>query len=192
MKPDSARSSIMRDRLPRLLLAAALLVAGAGCESMQRKFTRTKTKDEAAPSPVISFEDYNRSVTPLDLYRKHYLMFEYWNSELQNELESRAINPKRLRLASDESLIELGQLQGLLTEEAGVPLTAVIQERRAVDRQLRDANLNPSQAQVIKKTIDAHGRLLNGRFFWRSVKDQLKSRDGAAPAAALPEPPAAP
>ncbi|MDP3769262.1 MAG: hypothetical protein Q8S13_14715 [Dehalococcoidia bacterium] len=153
---------------------------------MQRKFVRKKKGEVEAPSPIITFEDYNRAIAPIDLYRKHYLMFEYWNTELQRELEGRVVNPKRVRLASEESLTELGALQRLLTEEAGAELAPVIEERRAVDRQLRDKGMNRYQGQIVKKTIDAHGRLMNGRFFWRSVKDQLKPREGAGPDAVIP------
>ena len=163
----------MRERVPSLLLAIALL-AGAGCESMQQKFTRRKTKVEEAPAPVITFEDYSRTQTPLDLYRKHYLMFEYWNSELQDALESSPVNPKRVRLASEESYLELQSLQRLLTEEAGAPLAAVLEERRGLNAQLNNQSLSRPAAQLLKKPIDAHARLINGQFFWRTMKDRLK------------------
>lgn len=185
MKPNSAGCS-SRNRAWLAGLGAALLLAGAGCESMQRKFVRKKKGEVEAPSPIITFEDYNRAVAPIDLYRKHYLMFEYWNTELQRELEGRVVNPKRVRLASEESLTELGALQRLLTEEAGAELAPVIEERRAVDRQLRDKGMNRYQGQIVKKTIDAHARLMNGRFFWREVKDQLRPREGAGPDAMIP------
>ncbi len=187
MKPHSDACS-MPNRIPRLLLAAILLIAGAGCESFQRKFTRKKKTDEATPSPVISFQDYSRTQTPMDLYRKHYLMFEYWNSELQDALESSPVNPKRIRLASEESCLELQALQRLLTDEAGAPLAAAIEERQGMDRQLQDRTLTRPAAQLLKKTIDAHARLVNGQFFWRSVQNRLNPR----PAAAAPEAPAAP
>lgn len=185
MKPNSAACS-MRDRFGSVLLAA-LLVVGAGCESMQRKFTRRqKGGTEPEVAPIITFEDYARSITPLDLYRKHYLMFEYWNSELQSELEDSAMNPKRIRLASEESLTELQQLQRYLTNEAAVPLAPVLEERRRLDVRLQDRGLTRADAQVLKKTVDAHARLMNGQFFWRVVKDRLKPREVASPSAVAP------
>src|SRR3989338_8735827 len=77
------------------VLSAAL----TGCESLQRKLIR-KPKNRPKPTPIVTFTDYTRTMTPLDRYRKHAVIFEYWNGELVKALEdtvpNQPVNQKRL------------------------------------------------------------------------------------------------
>ena len=98
--------------------AAVLLLAASGCESLQKKFIRKSKKPESRPTPVVEFEDYMRTTTPIDLYRKHYTVFNYWNAELLEELAVQTPNPKRLKRDSSEALASLYELKKLL--DAGV------------------------------------------------------------------------
>ena len=85
-----------------------------GCESWQRKFVRVSKRPVQRPSPIVRFQDYSQAMTPLERYRKHYLMFQYWDEQLRNELASSSPNPKRFRQASSQSLEELQLLHQLL------------------------------------------------------------------------------
>jgi hypothetical protein len=159
-----------------LVAACGLLLAGTGCESLQRKFTRKPKKLPPPPSPVTSFIDYTRTITPLDLYRKHYLMFDYWHGELVRELEQQNLNTKRVRAASKESLQELERLQSLLLEEPAARLTPILEARRALDRQLQ-ARADAHQALLFKRDLETQARAIHRDFVWRKVEEQLKPRD---------------
>lgn len=160
-------------------MAVVLLMAGAGCESLQKKFIR-KRKQETRPSPIITFEDYTRTMTSLDKYRKHYLLFNYWNGELISVLQERDANPKRARRASGESLQELGIMRGLLTDTAAARVTPLIEERERLDRQLQRGLSAPSELGLAVRQLERQTREVHRSLFWRDVEDQLKD-DAKAP-----------
>ena len=176
-KPQATSNS--RTILRMLRVACGLsLVAVVGCESLQRKFTRKPSQSHPL-SPIIQFEDYTRSMTPLDRYRKHLMLFDYWNNDLTESLQGSSCNAKRLRRASSESLLELQTLQGLLTDEAATRLTQLLEERAAINQQIQQGTVEPFQANVVVRTLEAQTRQMHRDFYWRKVEDRLKPLDDA-------------
>jgi len=163
------------------LLAAGcwLLVAGTGCESLQKKFIR-KPKAQPRPSPITMFQDYTHASTPLERYRKHYLMFDYWNSQLLDTLqEADRMNPKRAERSSSEAITELEMLQGFLRDDVAAGLTPVIEERRTIHRQLRSPSSASSQLHRIRRDLESQTRQVRRQFYWRQVEDHLKEGPAA-------------
>ena len=159
-----------------LCAVCCVLCAGlTGCESLERKFTRKPKNPEQAPSPIITFQDYTRAMTPLDRYRKHYLMFKYWNDELLGALQSPSLNSKRLKRSSTEALAELQTLEGLIVDELAAHLAPLLDARAKIDRQLRSIGFSESQAQGITRTLEAQTRQIDREFSWRDVQDRLKT-----------------
>ena len=156
-------------------VCCALSAVLTGCESLERKFTRKPTGPKPAPTPIITFEDYTRTMTPLDRYRKHYLMFDYWNGEVLQALQSPPLNPKRFGRASSEALGELTTLQGLLADDLAARLVPLIEERAKIDRALRSGSFSESQAQIIVHALEAQTRQIHREFFWRDVQDHVQS-----------------
>ena len=162
-----------------LLLPTAyclLLPVVTGCESLQRKFTRKSRQPVARPNPIIQFEDYTRTMTPLDRYRKHYLMFDYWNDELLQALQSNSPNPKRFKRASSESLSELKTMQQLVTDDVAARFDPVIEARTKIDRELQSASFSNAQTSSIGHVLEAQTRQVHRELFWRDVEDKLKAQ----------------
>jgi hypothetical protein len=177
-------------RQAALCLMAATLLLG-GCESLQRKFVRKSKRPTERLSPVIAFQDYSRTMTPLDRYRKHFLMFDYWNGDLVAALQDTRPNPKRLRRSSSEALMELQTLQQLLNEEKGAALTSLIEARARIDRQLQHPSLNLGLASTLARQLEAQDRAIRREFFWREAQDHLRPEAAAAEALAPEETPSA-
>ena len=156
------------------MLIAVCCLLSAGCESFQRKFVRKAKQPPPAPTPIIQFQDYSHALTPIDRYRKHYLIFDYWQSELVTALESPPLNPKRLRRASADSFAELQVLQGLLDENTATRMTPLIEERARLNGQLQSEVPSEPQARSLRGALEAQGRQLHRDFFWRDVEDHLK------------------
>ena len=165
-----------RSRVFWLTVCSALLTGLAGCESLERKFTRKPKNPPPPPNPIIQFQDYTRSMTPLDRYRKHYMIFDYWNEEFIETLRSSSMNEKRLARASTEALGELRTLQGLLREDKGAQLAPLLQEREAIDRQVQRGVVGTLQAATTLRVLEAQSRQLHRDFFWRDVQDHLKEQ----------------
>ena len=165
----------------RLLLSAVCcLLSAGGCESFQRKFVR-KSKSERPVSPIISFQDYSGAMTPLERYRKHYIMFEYWNSDVIESLQGGSPNPKRYRQSAEEALSELQTLQSLLSEDVAAKFAPLIAERVKINRQLQNPAMNISQAGSAAQSLERQARRMHREFFWRDVQEQLKAPVAAAP-----------
>lgn len=161
----------------RIMLIAYCLVLSAaltGCESLQRKFTRKSKRPEARPNPIISFQDYSQAMTPLDRYRKHYLIFDYWNSELLAALQDAHPNPKRFKRASGEALSELEALKDLVTEDVATQMTPILEERATIHRQLQSGTFTQSQATGVWHRLESQTRQIHREFFWRDVEERLK------------------
>ncbi len=167
----------MRPRSCMLLLTTycSLLTVLVGCESLERKLTRKPKHPPPAPSPIIQFQDYTRSMTPLDRYRKHYMIFDYWNGEFIEALQSPSLNQKRLSRASTESLGELRTMQGLLREDKAAQFAPLLEEREAIDRQLQGGGIDALRAVTPLRQLEAQSRQIHRDFFWRDVQDQLRT-----------------
>ena len=182
-------------RVGMALVCGAALLSTIGCESLQKKFTRKKPYVPA--SPIVSFQDYAQAMTPLDRYRKHYALFDYWNAELLDALQPRAgammlgtasgnVNPKRVKLAAGESLQELQMLQSLLQEGPANALQPLVDERATLTAQLTTGTFSFSQTSTIVRTLEQHSRDIKRDWYWRKVEDLLEA---PVPAVAAQAPP---
>jgi hypothetical protein len=153
---------------------------GTGCESLQKKFIR-KSKPQARPSPIISFQDYTRAITPLDRYRKHYVLFEYWNAELLDGLKVHTTNSKRLKRTSAESLEELRILRGLLQDDLAARMDRIIEERQGLDRQIQSGSYSQAQLDAMRRALETQTRQLDREFFWRDAEDRLRESTNGTP-----------
>ena len=162
-------------------LVTSSLVTGCGCEALQKKFVRKRKTPLTRPTPIIHFQDYTRALTSLDRYRKHYVMFDYWNDELVGTLEDRDFNLKRLRKDSAEALQELRVLQGLLQEDLAAEVDPLIEERAALNRRIQDRHLMPSDLGAIRQRLEVQTRQIHRALFWRAVEDRLNVSRDAAP-----------
>ena len=151
----------------------SLVAALSGCESLQRKLTRKK-KPQPPPTPITIFQDYSAAMTPLDRYRKHYAIFDYWNAGLLDALQARVPNPKRIKLASTEALGELETMKGLLLDEVAARLDPLLKAQAEIHRELLNSGFEVSRSDAIKRRLESQTRAIHREFFWRKVQDQLK------------------
>ena len=169
-----------------LVISCGLACGLTGCESVQRKFTRRSKKSQSPPTPIINFQDYTQAMTPLDRYRKHALIFDYWNGELSAGLSAHPLNPKRYKHASSESLGELQAMQSLLSDEMAARMSPVIEQRVKLNRQLQSPAFGESQSSVVLRTVEQQTLQIHREFFWRDVEDELKP-PSTAPAPPRPD-----
>lgn len=170
------------------LLSGILLVSVAGCESLERKFVRKSKTPKPPPTPIISFQDYSQAMTPLDRYRKHYMIFDYWNDDLIQALQSPPLNPKRYKQASSESLAELQTMQQLVNDEFAPRFDPLIAARVKLDRELQTGNVGEGQTSFLCRTLETQKRQLHRDFFWRDVQDRLKPQPSPNGQANAPAP----
>ena len=171
------QGSVLGFLLPHFL-TVSLFTGLMGCESLERKFVRRPKHPKPPPSPVINFEDDSQAMTPLDRYRKHALMFDYWNHDLMEALETSSPNPKRYHHASTEAIGELEAMRRLVTEEIAERFTPLIDERLRLDRQLQRSTLSQAEAALISQALDRQSREIHRTLLWRDVQEHLITVDG--------------
>ncbi|MBI4354161.1 MAG: hypothetical protein HY595_02880 [Candidatus Omnitrophica bacterium] len=157
-----------------LALCCGALVVGTGCEAMQKKFVRKRKTPLARPAPIVTFQDYTRAMTPLDRYRKHYVMFDYWNTELLGVLEDRDFSIKRLRKYSSEALQELRLLHGMLQYDLAADVEPLIHEREKSDQHIQQRLVMPSDLGALRQRLEVQTRQIHRELSWRHVEDRLK------------------
>jgi phytoene dehydrogenase-like protein len=113
----------------------------------------------------------------LDRYRKHALMFEYWNGELIDALGPAGSNVKRIKRASAEALQELTTLQSTLQEDYAALLQPMLEARRSLDAQVQRGTYMPPQRDQLLRSVEAQTRQFSRQFSWRDVEDHLKSEE---------------
>ncbi len=165
-----------------LVLLLSLAAGLYGCESLQRKFSRKPKGPVDRPSPVTRFQDYRQALSPIERYRKHLLVFEYWNAELLDAFKQQPVNPKRVQSLSAESLRELQYLRGLLKEETGRRLDPLLAERAQLDAKLRQGLMLSGESHTIQRQLEVQTRTLSREFSWRQVEHEVQDDvSGAAP-----------
>ncbi|MBI4343835.1 MAG: hypothetical protein HY601_03365 [Candidatus Omnitrophica bacterium] len=154
-----------------------LVAALTGCESLQRKLTRKRKGPAPRPTPIVQFQDYTRAMTPMDRYRKHSLIFDYWNGELLSSVDQEPYNPKRARRSIEESLVELRQMRALVDDEAAARLDPLVEEREQLQRQLQVGHPGFGTASALKRQLEAQTTQIQREFTWRKMEDHLRPRD---------------
>jgi hypothetical protein len=162
---------------------ALLLMVFTGCESLERKFTRKPKTPLGRPSPIVQFQDYSHAMTPMDRYRKHYAIFNYWNSELLNALSGSSsgavssqgsMNEKRVKRASTDSLGELRIMRDVMAEDLRPIIDRLVEERAAFDQQLQAGSLSPFSADRMRHALETQTRQIHRDLYWRKVQGHLK------------------
>ena len=95
-----------------------IAVTLAGCDSLQRKFTRKKKETKPVPR-LYQLKKYD--VKPsTELYSKHYAYWQSWMSELIQDLGG---NHKKDVRCIDEALSQLSDMRNILVQEKADALT---------------------------------------------------------------------
>ena len=66
-----------------------LCLSLVGCAAMQRKFARRKKEKEEKHAPIIvKTFDYSKDLRVDELYKRHFLFWQSWHSELIDRMDS--------------------------------------------------------------------------------------------------------
>ncbi len=174
----------------RPFIFCLLILFAGGCESLQRKFTRKPKTPVEQPAPIIHFQDYSQGMTVLDRYQKHFLMFEYWNNDLIDSLQTGRYSVKRIRRASEGALNSMRTLHELLRGEEAEKFKEILDQREKLDRNL-NRSVTPGQVDDFRRRAESQTRATHREFYWTKVKDKLRADTdvaGSALETQTPEP----
>lgn len=163
-----------------LIVVVALFVAFnmVGCANLQRKFTRKKKETVKMPR-IYKVRDYERKPTP-ELYKKHYVYWESFQSEMIKTLGK---NHKKDKMCIEHILSNLKDMQNMLVPDKAAQMDLHISRLAKVKDVVEKEELSKFNQNYIMMTLERESRYIKREFVYDKVKNSLRtSYDDAQPA----------
>jgi hypothetical protein len=146
------------------------MITITGCSpEWQKKFIRKKK--EVKKTRIYQLKKYEKKPT-LELYRKHYVYWETWQSEL---IEVLGDNHKKDMRCAIEALSNLQDMQNVLIPEKGEKLTKHINSMTQVkDMVMRNDESQPARRDYIRQRLEHIDRVVKAEFSPKIVKNYIK------------------
>lgn len=157
-----------------LLIAIPLILNLAGCDAVQRKFTRKK-KEVKRPR-IYQLKKYDIKPSP-ELYEKHFAYYTSWSSEIRDRLGD---NHKKDVRCIEELIGQLGDMQNLLVDEKAEELEKHVAQYQSVRDDIvreRIDRYNFSQPMMI---LEREDRAIKRDFCISRVRNYIR-KDWAKP-----------
>ncbi len=156
----------------RCVVIIILCVSIAGCAGVQRKFARKK-KEEEKQLPIVTTYDYAKELRVDELYKKRFLFWKSWQGELIDRIGD---GYKKRTECYDELMQNLKEMQKYLNDEKYKELEIFITEIKSVDPDVKKIDLTNSERYRIAQLLEKTKRLIDKRFSYKEVKNQLELR----------------
>ncbi len=156
-----------------LVLACIFLITG--CESLRKKFTRTKKKKDAQEVMIITPRDYSAHPFPNDvLYKQYFIYWKSWNQELVASLTDKE-SPKKVLSCVEQALVNLKKMSTYLKDEKAQELGVYIKETEDLKIEIIEARaMAPSQMNLFRYKAERILSRVNRQFDLTKMKAFLK------------------
>ena len=151
------------------LIIFFLLLNLAGCDSIQKKFTRKKKEPVKAPR-LYQEKKYEKKPTP-ELYKKHFSYWVSWQSELISLLGQ---NHKKDARCIEEIVGNLKDMQNILVPEKGVEMESHIEKLEKVKNIILNEDLSQANKVYVMATLEREDRAIKREFKYSKVKNYFK------------------
>ncbi len=156
-------------RILACVIMFCLLLNITGCESMRKKFTRKKKESVKAPR-IYQVKKYVKKPSP-ELYKKHYVYWMTWHSELLRVLGD---NHKKDLSCIEGIISNLKDMQGILTDEKAAKLKPRIDSMLKVKEIIVNEDLTMFNKDYVRRTLEREDRAIKREFVYDKVKDSLR------------------
>lgn len=164
MKPSTSAAAVAA-------LTALAVLAGAGCESLPRKFIRKPKAPKHVPAVIYTEEgEYQKKFSNEYYYKTHYTMWKTWHSEIGKQLGG---NSKRLERSAQEALSHLEQMAVYLDEPTRAELDEHVQALGRIVKRIEASGYSKSADASVRTELDKIERIVGQRFQFSEVKDHI-------------------
>jgi len=172
-------------RILTISVALFLIFNISGCMGLQRKFTRKKKETVKMPR-IYQVKKYESKPTP-ELYKKHYVYWESFQSEMIMTLGP---NRKKNMICIEHILSNLEDMQHMLLPEKAAELEIHIVRLAKIRDILKKEDLTTFNRNYIMMTLERESRYIKRGFVYKKVKDSMRTSYDDEPAvkADLPKP----
>ena len=158
-----------------MLAVLAVTVALTGCADLKDKFIRKK-KEEPRAQRYYRVRQYDVHPT-LDLYTKRYVYWKSWHREIMSLLEQtpsmETANYKKRRVAIEQEVSNLIDMQSMLVDEKAEELGKIIDEMTVIEKQVKSEKITPGNLTRIRRTLDLLGKEVKKNFSYRKMGDYI-------------------
>lgn len=141
----------------------------AGCDALQRKFTRKKKYVKPVPR-LYQLKKYDIKPSAA-LYSKHYAYWQSWMSELIQDLGG---NRKKDIRCIEEALSQLHDMQNILVQEKADALEKHIHRLEEVRDTIIKEQLSQYNKSQIIMTLEREDRTIKREFCTAGIKGHIK------------------
>ncbi len=160
-------------RMKKFLAVALIIFFSAhlaGCETIQRKFTRKRKRKPVRPRFYQQGQD--RARPNLELYMMHYTYWKTWQKDLVSDA---GINNKRDRLAADEISSHLNDMKKYLKEDKAKKLDKYIKDVNNITFQIaRGGSAVKMRLGFLKQRLDNLTARIARNFYYKKITDDIK------------------
>ena len=152
-------------------LLLVMAVCGAGCSTIQKKFTR-KPKEGYKASTVYIEEKgpYQKQFSNEYYYKTHYTFWTSWHGELLDNLDG---NQKKMLRAAQEAWNHLTEINRYLKPEKQAQLEPIKNDFEKIYRKIEKGSFRPSDKPMFRSDLEKIGRQIANDFYFDKVKDSL-------------------
>jgi len=156
-------------------------VSLAGCDAVQKKFTRKKKSAPKKPK-IYQLKKYEKKPTP-ELYNKHYVYWESWSGQLIAVLGQ---NHKKDVRCIEEMVGQLKDMKSILVAEKGDELQKHIDKAEEVRGDIVRGDMSYATKTNVRLTLEREDRAIKRDFITGKIKNYIKtSFDEDAPPAVM-------
>jgi len=161
---------MLRKRPLTYIVILIVAISFTGCAGLQRKFSRKKKKEEKI-APVITTYDYSKELRVDELYKRHFLFWKSWQSELIERIDG---SYKKRVSCYDHTVSSLMEMKKYLASSKAEELEPFIAKIKAVGLQIKDKRLTKIKRHRIKLLLEKIKRQIDKEFSYSDVKDFLE------------------
>ncbi len=165
-------------RVIAIIMAVFIVFNLAGCDAVQRKFTRKKKETKPIPR-IYQLKKYD--VKPsVALYNKHYAYWQSWMSEL---IQGLGQNHKRDVVCMSEALNQLHDMQNMLVQEKADAMEKHVRRLEEAKDTIVKEELSQYNKNYVMMTLERADRTIKREFDGANVKKYIKESFEDAPKA---------
>lgn len=151
------------------LMIICFAVNLAGCDALQKKFTRKKKTVPKKPK-IYQLQRYEKKPTP-ELYNKH---FVYWQTFSGDIIERLGQNHKKDVRSIDEMVGNLKDMQNILVKEKADEMQPHIDTASDARSTIMRGDMSFSVMNSVRSTLEREDRAIKREFITLKVKNYLK------------------
>jgi hypothetical protein len=146
-------------------------IAGCGgAQGLRSKFIREKKKEDQRPTVILALEDDEAITDYHELYKKHFLLWQYWHGGLIDAIED---NFKKQQQSALRTVEHLSYLQKYILEEKRAFIIDYIERVDDIRLKMSDRRLSDIQRSRIVKELKKIKRLVEKEYRYPKIKDYI-------------------